>query len=123
MPGSRRRRITLIEDNEDARDALRSLLELDGHSVSHRDRRPERPRRRCCNSRPDVAVVDIGLPGITGFEVARRSRAAGYAGRMIALSGYGQEHDDAEQALASGFDAHLVKPVDPAALQRLLVED
>ena len=67
-------------------------------------------------------MIDIGLPGITGFEVARRSRAAGYAGRMIALSGYGQERD-VQQALASGFDAHLVKPVDAETLRRLLVED
>jgi len=72
--------------------------------------------------RPDIAIVDIGLPGLTGLEVALRSRAAGYPGRMIAISGYGQE-SDVRQALRSGFDAHLVKPVDAAALRRLIAEN
>jgi CheY-like chemotaxis protein len=67
----------------------------------------------------DVAIVDIGLPGIDGYEVARRSRAAGYRGRLIALTGFGQGHD-LQRSLAAGFEAHLVKPVDPAQLLRLL---
>ena len=121
VPESRRRRITLIEDNEDARDALRSMLELDGHSVSVAVDGPS-GLQSLLQARPDVAVIDIGLPGITGFEVARRSRAAGYAGRMIALSGYGQGRD-VQQALASGFDAHLVKPVDTDKLRQLLIDD
>jgi len=67
-----------------------------------------------------VAIVDIGLPGLTGFEVAKRSRAGGHTGQMIAVSGYGQG-SDVEQALKAGFDAHLVKPVDADALRKLLV--
>jgi len=70
-------------------------------------------------SRPDAAIVDIGLPGMTGLEVARRSRAAGYGGLLIALSGYGRSLD-VQQAFAAGFDSHLVKPVDTVELQRLL---
>jgi CheY-like chemotaxis protein len=66
--------------------------------------------------------VDIGLPGLTGFELARHARAAGYAGRMIALSGYGAERD-AQEALVAGFDAYLVKPVDRAQLRASLSED
>ena len=115
LPESRRRRIAVIEDNQDALNALRSILELDGHAVS------------CATDgvsglaavlklRPDIAIVDIGLPGLTGLEVALRSRAAGYPGRMIAISGYGQE-SDVQQALRSGFDAHLVKPIDATALR------
>ncbi|TAK84391.1 MAG: response regulator [Aquabacterium sp.] len=113
-------RVAVIEDNDDALQALQSLLELDGHDVvtavdgiAGLD--------AVLQQRPDVAVVDIGLPGLTGFEVARRSRAAGYTGRMIALSGYGLEQDIG-QALEAGFDAHLVKPVDAAELRRLLAE-
>ena len=53
-----------------------------------------------------MSIVDIGLPGLTGFELARHARAAGYAGRMIALSGYGAERD-AQEALVAGFDAYL----------------
>jgi PAS domain S-box-containing protein len=121
IPDSRRRRIAVIEDNEDALVALCSLLELDGHSVCTATDGPS-GLATLLESRPDVAVVDIGLPGLTGFEVAKRSRAAGYAGRMIALSGYGQGRD-VEQALTSGFDAHLVKPVDPDQLRRMLADD
>jgi PAS domain S-box-containing protein len=121
VPDSRRRRIAIIEDNEDALIALCSLLELDGHTVCTAKDGPS-GLATLIESRPDVAVVDIGLPGLTGFEVAKRSRAAGYAGRMIALSGYGQGRD-VEQALTSGFDAHLVKPVDPDQLRRMLADD
>ncbi len=121
VPDSRRRRIAVIEDNEDALIALCSLLELDGHSVCTATDGPT-GLKTLLDSRPDIAVVDIGLPGLTGFEVAKRSRAAGYAGRMIALSGYGQGRD-VEQALTSGFDAHLVKPVDPDQLRRMLADD
>lgn len=121
VPLSRRRRVGVIEDNEDALVTLHKMLELDGHAVwcatdgiSGLATLLER--------RPDVAVVDIGLPGLTGLEVARRSRAAGYAGRLIALSGYGQDNDD-RNALAAGFDAYLVKPVDADQLRRMLAED
>jgi CheY-like chemotaxis protein len=66
-------------------------------------------------------VVDIGLPGMNGFDVAKRSRAEGYAGMLVALTGYGQG-TDIKRALQSGFDAHLVKPLDAERLRRLLVD-
>ena len=72
-------------------------------------------------SRPDVAIIDIGLPGMSGYDIARRSRAGGYPGRMIALTGYGQENDK-RQALAAGFDAHLLKPASTHDLLRIIAE-
>lgn len=121
VPPSRRRRVGVIEDNQDALDTLHTLLELDGHSVWCATDGIS-GLAALLDSRPDVAVVDIGLPGLTGLEVAKRSRAAGYAGRMIALSGYGQDNF-AEQALAAGFDAYMVKPINADQLRRMLAED
>lgn len=112
------RRVVLVEDNLDALQGLRATLELDGHTVLAASDGPS-GLKAVIESRPDVAIVDIGLPGMTGLEVARRSRAAGYVGLMIALSGYGRS-SDVQQAFASGFDTHLVKPVDTVELQRLL---
>jgi DNA-binding response OmpR family regulator len=72
---------------------------------------------------PDVAVVDIGLPGFDGYEVARRIRATPQASgmRLIALTGYGQE-DDRRKATVAGFDWFLVKPADIAALMAILAQ-
>lgn len=112
------RKVVLVEDNEDALSVLQAALELDGHSVLAARDGPS-GLEAVLETRPDVAIVDIGLPGMTGLELARHSRAAGYKGLMIALSGYGREAD-IEQALACGFDRHLVKPVDAVELQRLL---
>ncbi|MDY0745357.1 ATP-binding protein [Paucibacter sp. R3-3] len=111
-------RVLVIEDNEDARTTLCTMLELDGHSVSTAaDGR--QGLSLLLGEKPDVAVVDIGLPGLSGFELARESRRSGYAGRLLALSGYGSDADVA-QALRHGFDAHLAKPVDPQRLRDLL---
>ena len=115
---ARARRVVLVEDNDDARDGLRTTLELDGHSVIAVGDGPS-GLHAVLEHRPDAAIVDIGLPGLTGLEVAKRSRAAGYGGLMIALSGYGRD-TDIRQAFESGFDQHLVKPVDSQELQRLL---
>jgi CheY-like chemotaxis protein len=114
------RHIVLVEDNPEHRQTLRVLLELDGHRV---DEAADGPRgvERILTLRPDLAVVDIGLPGLDGYEVARRIRAdpGGKALFLVALTGYGQP-GDRERALASGFDAHFIKPLDPHALARLL---
>jgi CheY-like chemotaxis protein/two-component sensor histidine kinase len=113
-----RRSVVLVEDNEDALESLRVMLELDGHNVvTARD--GVSGLRTVLDLRPDVAVVDVGLPGMTGLELAKRSRGAGFAGLMIAVSGYGREQD-VREARASGFDAHLVKPVNVNELQRLM---
>ena len=68
---------------------------------------------------PDVVLLDIGLPGIDGYEVARRLRATSTPSALVALTGYGQEEDRA-RALVAGFDRHLTKPVEPAVLARVL---
>ena len=121
LPPSRRRKVLVIEDNDDVLSALRSKLELDGHTVSTAVNGIE-GLTRLLKLKPEVSIVDIGLPGLTGFELARHARAAGYAGRMIALSGYGAERD-AQEALIAGFDAYLVKPVDRNQLRASLSAD
>jgi signal transduction histidine kinase/CheY-like chemotaxis protein len=120
LPEPKRRRVLVIEDNADAANSLRALLELDGHSV---DLAADGPTGldALLESRPDAAVVDIGLPGMNGFDVAKRSRGAGYSGMLVALTGYGQG-TDIKRALQAGFDAHLVKPLDAERLRRLLVD-
>ena len=72
-------------------------------------------------SRPDAAVIDVGLPGMDGYEVARaiRQQPDGRGMCLIALTGYGQA-DDQRRALAAGFDVHLTKPIDPAMIEDLL---
>jgi PAS domain S-box-containing protein len=121
LPPSRRRKVLVVEDNDDVLSALRSKLELDGHTVSTAVNGIE-GLTRLLKLKPEVSIVDIGLPGLTGFELARHARAAGYAGRMIALSGYGAERD-AQEALVAGFDAYLVKPVDRNQLRASLSAD
>jgi PAS domain S-box-containing protein len=121
LPPSRRRNVLVVEDNTDVLAALRSKLELDGHTVSTAVDGIE-GLSRLLAQKPEISIVDIGLPGLTGFELARHARAAGYAGRMIALSGYGAERD-AQEALVAGFDAYLVKPVDRNQLRASLSAD
>jgi signal transduction histidine kinase len=105
-------RVLIVDDHEDARMTLRMLLELLGYAVIEAPDGVE-ALRVAAAGRPDVAVVDIGLPGIDGYEVARRLRAdpATRAIPLIALTGYGQQ-EDRRRALEAGFDEHLVKPVD-----------
>ena len=112
-------RILLIEDNADAREALRALLELDGYEVlAAADGAEGLDLAR--TKAPEVALVDIGLPGFDGYEVARRMKALpAPPSVMIALTGY-SEPEDRQRATDAGFAAHLVKPVDPDGLSRLL---
>jgi signal transduction histidine kinase/CheY-like chemotaxis protein len=121
LPLSRRRQVLVVEDNDDVLAALRSKLELDGHTVSTASDGIV-GLSRLLKLKPEVSIVDIGLPGLSGYELARHARAAGYAGRMIALSGYGAERD-AKTALVAGFDAYLVKPVDRDQLRASLSAD
>jgi len=116
MPG---RRILIIEDHEDAREALRALLELEGHRVDAAATGPHGVALARENP-PDIALVDIGLPEVDGYEVARRLRALGTAcPYLVALTGYG-EPEDVRRAHEAGFDAHLLKPIDPDALAGVL---
>ncbi|MGZ5179684.1 MAG: hybrid sensor histidine kinase/response regulator [Ramlibacter sp.] len=118
LPPSRRRRVLVVEDRADLLLALRSELELDGHAVTTALDGIE-GLTRVLKEQPEVSIVDIGLPGLSGHEVARHARAAGYAGRMVAMSGHGRD-SDATMARQSGFDAFLVKPVDRAQLRASL---
>lgn len=111
--------ILIVEDHADARDTLRLLLQLDGHRVTEAGT-GARAVELAAAARFDVAMVDIGLPDMDGYEVARRIRTSGGRGvYLVALTGYG-EPDDRQRALAAGFDAHLVKPVDPDDLLKAL---
>lgn len=113
------RSILIIEDNADARDALRMLLELDGHTVEAVEEGQQALEVARAKD-PDIALVDIGLPGIDGYEIARRVRARDTRRPvLIALTGYGQP-EDRRRATDAGFDDMLVKPVDPTALTNLI---
>jgi PAS domain S-box-containing protein len=113
-------KVLVVEDNEDAADGLATVVQLWGHDVrmAYDGLTALEIAERWA---PDVIVSDIGLPGLDGYEVARRLRARPAFGRavLIAVSGYGRE-EDKRQALDAGFDHHLVKPPDLAALGDLL---
>jgi signal transduction histidine kinase len=113
------RRVVVVEDNADAREMLRAVLELAGHEVREAHDGPSGVEA-ILGALPDVALVDVGLPAFDGYEVARQVRASVGGGvRLIALTGYGQP-DDRRLALEAGFDAHLVKPVEPDTLQAII---
>ena len=114
------RTVVLVEDNADARTALRQLLELDGHLVAVAGD-GESGRDLILATLPAVALVDVGLPVMDGYAVARAVRADPRAAgvTLVALTGYGQPADR-DRALAAGFDSHVVKPVDHEALARVL---
>jgi CheY-like chemotaxis protein len=112
------RRILIIEDNRDSREMLRVLLELAGHEVHEASDGPG-GLEALHRVRPDIALVDVGLPGFDGYELARRVREAGDAVCLVALTGYGLP-DDRRRSREAGFDAHLVKPVEPADLAAVI---
>jgi PAS domain S-box-containing protein len=118
----RPRRILVVEDYADAREAVRALLEADGHGVEIATSGDDGVAK-ALDLTPDVAIVDVGLPGLDGYEVARRIRRAPAGQRvyLIALTGYGQANDR-RRAHEAGFDVHLVKPLDPVELSRALFE-
>jgi CheY-like chemotaxis protein len=113
------RHILIIEDNADGRESLKTLLELLGHRVEAAADGPQGIEQALA-VRPEVALVDIGLPGLDGYQVAQRIRAAlGREVVLVALTGFSQP-DDHRRAQEADFDAHLVKPVELEALQALL---
>jgi len=121
-PPPRSRRVLVVEDNQDAQDALKCLLELWGHEVIVASDGASGVQAALAH-RPEVALVDLGLPVVDGYEVAQQIRAAlgDATPLLIALTGYGAPEQRA-QALSSGFDLHIVKPVDPDRLSTLLDE-
>jgi CheY-like chemotaxis protein len=111
-------RILIVEDNDDSRQMLHYLLKLCGHCVQEAaDGRQgiETIRRHP----PDVALIDIGLPDLDGYQVAQMVRAEGKTVYLVALTGYGQP-EDRRRALAAGFDAHMTKPVTVEELSHTL---
>ncbi|MCU1278113.1 MAG: Histidine kinase [bacterium] len=108
-------RILVIDDNADLRETLQALLEMHGHAVST-DEDGARGLQRIVAEQPDVAIVDVGLPSMNGYDVAKNVRATlGDSIVLIAMTGYGQPEDRA-RSLAVGFDLHLTKPVAADAL-------
>jgi PAS domain S-box-containing protein len=118
-----KRRVLIVDDNVDAADSLAMLLESDGHEAEtaySANTALEAVER----VRPEIVLLDVGLPLTDGYEIARRLRASNTVPgmRLVALTGYGRE-EDRERARAAGFDDHLLKPADIAALQELLGRD
>lgn len=112
--------VLIVEDQADTRETLRLVLELEGYRVLAADDGLQAIELAAAR-RPAIALIDIGLPGVDGYEVARRLRAGsdGKSIHLIALTGYGSD-EDRRRSLESGFDVHLVKPIEPAELTRLL---
>jgi signal transduction histidine kinase/ActR/RegA family two-component response regulator len=108
-------RVVLVEDGEDIRDLLKELLEMEGHAVFTASDGPTGIERILAID-PDIAFIDIGLPDLDGYEVARQVRANGSRTRLVALTGYGQK-DDRLHARRVGFDRHLTKPVSLTDIQ------
>jgi CheY-like chemotaxis protein len=114
------RRVLVVDDNPDAADSLALLLRLAGQDV----RTAYDGHRALLQAReflPDLVLLDIGMPGMDGYEVARRLRSEArlQGARVVAVTGWGQE-EDRRRSTEAGFDHHLVKPVDSMALERLL---
>jgi PAS domain S-box-containing protein len=121
-PGRAQRRILIVDDNEDSACTLAMLLKFTGNetSVAHDG---QAAVEAASAFRPDVMLLDIGLPKLNGYEVARRIRVQpwGAAMTLVALTGWGQD-EDRRKSKAAGFDGHMVKPVEYAALMKLLAE-
>jgi PAS domain S-box-containing protein len=122
QPGSGRRRVLVVDDNRDAAASLAMMLSLAGH-----DTRTAQDGLEAVELaeafRPDVMLLDIGMPKLNGYDACRRIREQpwGKGIVMVAVTGWGQE-DDRCRSQDAGFDQHMVKPVDPAALEKLLAE-
>jgi signal transduction histidine kinase/CheY-like chemotaxis protein len=113
-------RVLVVDDNVDAANSLAQLLELEGHATEAVYGGRE-ALRRAPTFAPDIVLLDIGLPEVDGYEVARRLRADGSTALLVALTGYGQA-EDVRRAHRAGFDAHVTKPIAFAELARLLRE-
>lgn len=112
--------ILIVDDNADAATSLATLLSLEGHDTSVA---PDGPSALSTieASAPDVVLLDIGLPGMDGYEVARRvcQQPRLSKVKLVALTGWGQDHDR-KLAKAAGFDHHLTKPVEPTELYKVI---
>jgi len=116
-------RVLVVDDNQDAADALCMLLTFNGHET-HTEHDGAAAVAAAATFRPDVILMDIGLPGLNGYEAARQIRAQ-HTGAdrpvLVAVTGWGQS-EDRERSKSAGFDAHVVKPMDDVTLGRMLAE-
>ncbi|MEZ4240150.1 MAG: response regulator [Myxococcota bacterium] len=119
-PVTAARRVLVVDDNVDAAESLGMLLSAMGAEVAVEEDGP-RALARFPTFRPEIVLLDIGMPGMDGYEVARRLRATpgGSEVLLVALTGWGQE-EDRRRARDAGFDRHLIKPADLEALKELL---
>jgi CheY-like chemotaxis protein len=115
-----KRRLLVVDDNKDAAESMSMLLEMWGHQVVFAYDGPS-ALETAEQWQPEAVFLDIGLPGMDGYEVAERMRELpqGKAAVLIAITGYGQD-DDRLRSLRAGIDHHLVKPVAPDALRSLI---
>ena len=120
--GGRQHRILVADDNRDAADTLAKMLKLFGHEVRIAYD-GEEAVRVAADFVPDLALLDIGMPRLNGYDAARSIRSQPRGGRIkiVALTGWGQP-EDKRRSQSAGFDEHLVKPVDPAVLGRILAD-
>ncbi len=118
---SHRLKILVVDDNRDAAESLSMLLELKGHEV-RRAYDGENALQLAEEFRPQMVLLDLGMPKMNGYEACRRIREQAWGAQMtlIAVTGWGQE-DDRRKSTAAGFDGHLVKPVDPETLEELSI--
>jgi CheY-like chemotaxis protein len=119
-PRTASKRILIVDDNADAANSLAQVLGLDGH-VAEPVYSAHDALSRAGSFKPEIVLLDLGLPEMDGYEVARRlrQRAEFALVRIVALTGYGQS-EDVRRSRQVGFDDHLTKPVDFAALERVL---
>ena len=110
----------VADDNRDSAETLAMLLRVDGHEVMIAHDGPA-ALAAFGGFTPDIVLLDIGMPGSNGYEVARQIRRASLGGevKLIAITGWGQEADK-QKAFAAGFDHHLTKPVDTRQLNQLI---
>jgi len=116
-----RLKILVVDDNRDAAETLSMLLELKGHEV-RRAYDGDNAMQLAEDFRPQMVLLDLGMPKMNGYEACRRIRGHAWGAQMtlIAVTGWGQE-EDRRKSTAAGFDGHLVKPVDPETLEDLSV--
>jgi len=117
------RRILLVDDNRDAAETLQALLQMEGHTVALAFG-GQSALDQVVHLKPEVVILDIGLPDVSGYDVARKLRAdaSSSAPLLVALTGYGREQDR-QAVMEAGFDHHLVKPANPATLMEILLNE
>ena len=114
------RRILIVDDNQDSAASLALLLEMAGHTI-HVAHDGLDAVEMAAREQPDLVLLDLGLPRLNGYDAARRIRAlpSGQSVVIVAVTGWGQD-SDRQKTVEAGFDIHLVKPVDPDALMKLI---